>query len=176
MYACCQLQGDGYLATPTIPVCVTNTHRSTSAEAALHDAVPANRGVRTLNSSIDTATMGVGTSNPEKPMETLNPSVQRPDSTCLQASNGHSTHSDSDQSDGHDACTAESSSQSVQFYQYHVVYLPSYSVPVLLFQAHNEGGFNLCVTLCALHYCAIAICLIVVPCLIKESYSMIPVA
>ena len=152
MYACCQLQGGGYLATPNIPVCVTNAHRSTTAEAALHDAVPANRGVRISNPPVDTAIMGVGTSKHEKHVE----AEQCPESTWSQASNSHSTHSDSDESDGRDACTAESSSLSVQFYQYHVVYLPSYSVPVLLFKAHNEGEFNLCVTLCGLHDCAIA--------------------
>lgn len=151
-------------------MCVTNAHRSTTAEAALHGAVPGNRGVRPSNTSTDTATMGVGTSNHKKHVEA---SEQFSKCTWLQANNSQSTHSDSDQSDGRDACTAESSSLSVQFYQYHVVYLPSYSVPVLLFQAHNEGESNLCETLCALHNCAIATVLVVVACLVKGSYSVI---
>lgn len=46
---------------------------------------------------------------------------------------------DNDEEDGHDACSTDSSSRSVHFYQYHIVYLPSYSVPVLLFKAYNEG-------------------------------------
>ena len=71
-------------------------------------------------------------------------------------------HIYSDEDGGHDACTADSSSLSVQFYQYHIVYLPSYSVPVLLFKAHNEGGCHLCV-MSTLHQSAIAIILNVVP-------------
>ena len=65
-----------------------------------------------------------------------------PEAAWLQASNSQAMHIDSDEPD---ACRADSSSLSVQFYQYHIVYLPSYSVPVLLFKAHNEGGYNLCV-------------------------------
>ena len=43
-----------------------------------------------------------------------------------------------------DACVADVSNPPVHFYQYHIVYLPSYSVPVLLLQAHHEGQRNSC--------------------------------
>lgn len=71
-------------------------------------------------------------------------------------------HTDSDENGGHDACSADSSSLSVQFYQYHIVYLPSYSVPVMLFKAHNEGGYHLRV-ISIIHQCAIGNFLHVVP-------------
>ena len=63
---------------------------------------------------------------------------------------------DSDQDGDHDACRADSSRLRVQFYQYHIVYLPPYSVPVLLFKAHNEGAYNFC-EMSMLHQCAVAI-------------------
>lgn len=52
---------------------------------------------------------------------------------------------DKDANDGHDCCTADSCSLPVHFYEYHIVYLPSYSVPVLLFKAQHEGKSSLCV-------------------------------
>ena len=53
---------------------------------------------------------------------------------------------DNDDDDDDDACGTNSSSRSVHFYQYHIVYLPSYGVPVLLFKAHNEGKCKLLMT------------------------------
>ena len=135
--ACCLVQGGGYLATPTIPVSVINMHRDTTAESAVHDPAPACKGSRALSTSVN-AVIGSGPSSLDPTPETTNTSVE---SHWLQASRSHTMHSNED--DGHDACTADSSSLAVCFYQYHIVYLPSYSVPVLLFKAYNEGKYNL---------------------------------
>lgn len=61
----------------------------------------------------------------------------------MQAGSVQSTHCGNDEEDDKGVCGTDGSSRSVHFYQYHIVYLPSYSVPVLLFKAHNEGKIEL---------------------------------
>ena len=141
------LQGGGYLTTPTIPVCTAPTHRATTIETAVHAAHPMDR---TINPDRDSAvvrtrisSLGAGPSSTDSPLKSCWAQAGCNQSTpCVDQEDKE----DDDDNDDDDARGANSSSRSVHYYQYHVVYLPSYAVPVLLFKAHNEGKCKLLMT------------------------------